>query len=315
MATAVETQPTPSTSSNANSTSKLLVSSVVGAAFILGGIVLAGYGIPKLLSNLSLGNAFITAFIRIVAQIAVIGGLAYLGGKIAGSNPPKGLRGGIFLVISVIIAWFFIVRAIGLNFGPAPGAIAAAALGALGIRFLTTKRGIGYMHSLEEQGWFHTNAYKRSQGRRLRQYTIMGLLVLTLSGVYSMMHRDILPAGDLVYKMPFGLENFTALTDQQYSVPLLLGVGAIWLAWRTVNIPTFADFLIATEAEMNKVSWSSRKRLFQDTIVVLVTTLLLTLFLLVIDLFSGWLLSDALGVLPKADPNKKKADATQQSSW
>ena len=31
------------------------------------------------------------------------------------------------------------------------------------------------------------------------------------------------------------------------------------------------DFLIATEAEMNKVSWTTRKRLVKDTIVVLVT--------------------------------------------
>ena len=45
------------------------------------------------------------------------------------------------------------------------------------------------------------------------------------------------------------------------------------------------------------MSWSSRKRLVQDTIVVLLTTLFLTLFLLVTDLFWGWLLS-AVKVLP-----------------
>ena len=44
-----------------------------------------------------------------------------------------------------------------------------------------------------------------------------------------------------------------------------------------------------------------KKRLAQDTVVVLMTTLLMTLFLLVVDLFWGWLLSRAVvGVLPGA---------------
>mgnify|MGYP003579247066 CR=1 FL=1 len=41
-------------------------------------------------------------------------------------------------------------------------------------------------------------------------------------------------------------------------------------------------------------SWSSRKRLVQDTIVVLVTVVLMTLFLLLVDMFWGWLLSTVL---------------------
>ena len=64
-------------------------------------------------------------------------------------------------------------------------------------------------------------------------------------------------------------------------------------------VPSFAEFLIATEAEMNKVSWTPKRRLMQDTIVVLTTTLLMALFLLVVDLFWGWLLSNHyVGVLP-----------------
>src|SRR5439155_21884504 len=67
-------------------------------------------------------------------------------------------------------------------------------------------------------------------------------------------------------------------------IPLILAVGLVWFAWRVVNWPGFADFLIATEAEMNKVSWTTRKRLVQDTIVVLVTVFLLTAFLFVVDI-------------------------------
>ena len=83
-------------------------------------------------------------------------------------------------------------------------------------------------------------------------------------------------------------------------------------------MPTFAEFLIATEAEMNKVSWSPKKRLAQDTVVVLTTTLLMALFLLVVDLFWGWLLSrEIVGVLPsKAGTDKDKAGkAEQRARW
>ncbi len=69
----------------------------------------------------------------------------------------------------------------------------------------------------------------------------------------------------------------------QVTLPLLLIALALWAAWRLVNYPAFADFLIATEAELNKVSWITRKRLVQDTIVVLVTTLLLAVFLFAMD--------------------------------
>ena len=50
-----------------------------------------------------------------------------------------------------------------------------------------------------------------------------------------------------------------------------------------MSFPPFADFLIATEAELNKVSWVTRRRLVQDTIVVLVTMALMTVFLFVVD--------------------------------
>ena len=81
-------------------------------------------------------------------------------------------------------------------------------------------------------------------------------------------------------------------------------------------MPTFAEFLIATEAEMNKVSWSTRKQLTQDTIVVLVTTFLMTAFLFLVDVFWGWLLSQSwIGVLPgKSETNKAKTEQ-QAPKW
>jgi preprotein translocase SecE subunit len=108
----------------------------------------------------------------------------------------------------------------------------------------------------------------------------------------------------------------TIIPQAQYVVPILLILLNLWIAYRLVNMPMFAEFLIATEAEMNKVSWTSRKRLGQDTVVVLVTTLLLTLFLLVVDVFWGWLLSrETVGVLPGRTETKDKQAIDQPVDW
>ncbi len=100
----------------------------------------------------------------------------------------------------------------------------------------------------------------------------------------------------------------------RYTVPLLLAALAIWGAWRVVNVPSFGDFLIATEAEMNKVSWTTRPRLIQDTVVVLVTVLLFTVFLFVVDVAWGQILSwKAIGVLKI--PEKGQGPQLQEQNW
>src|SRR5207302_1449682 len=83
----------------------------------------------------------------------------------------------------------------------------------------------------------------------------------------------------------------------------------LWLAYRLVNFPPFADFLIATEAELNKVSWVTRRRLIQDSVVVLVTMLLMTAFLFVIDI-AWWLaLSNRyVGVIRSSDESVSTAE-------
>jgi len=95
----------------------------------------------------------------------------------------------------------------------------------------------------------------------------------------------------------------------KYTVPLLLLLLTVWVGWRIANLPTFADFLIATEAEMNKVSWTTRQRLLQDTVVVLVTMVMMALFLFVVDI--GWaklLSSKPIGVLKVYEKKEKPKD-------
>ena len=66
-------------------------------------------------------------------------------------------------------------------------------------------------------------------------------------------------------------------------MPGLLLLAGLWIAYRTVNLPNFADFLIAVEAEMNKVSWPGRTELFRASMVVLVTIFVLAALLATFD--------------------------------
>jgi preprotein translocase subunit SecE len=64
---------------------------------------------------------------------------------------------------------------------------------------------------------------------------------------------------------------------------LLLAAGA-WFSYRIVNYPRFADFLVAVEAEMNKVSWPSRAELFRSSLVVILVIFALAAVLFGYDL-------------------------------
>ena len=80
-------------------------------------------------------------------------------------------------------------------------------------------------------------------------------------------------------------------------IPAALALVLGWFIFRIVQFPPFAEFLIATEAEMNKVSWTSKEDLYRATTVVLTTVLLMAVFLFVVDWL--WLvhLSSYIGVL------------------
>ena len=56
-----------------------------------------------------------------------------------------------------------------------------------------------------------------------------------------------------------------------------------WVIFRIIHFPPFAEFLIATEAEMNKVSWTNKEDLFRATTVVLTTVVMMTVFLFLVD--------------------------------
>lgn len=127
--------------------------------------------------------------------------------------------------------------------------------------------------------WFSFGIYKRSQGRIARQVTFAVLAAAVVLGAWR-------------------LHSF--LIDQLAPVRLgaagaLLVIG-LWSCYRVVNMPRFADFLIAVEAEMNKVSWPSKGELFRSSMVVIITMFGLAATLYFYDLLWQLLLT-RLGVL------------------
>jgi preprotein translocase subunit SecE len=82
----------------------------------------------------------------------------------------------------------------------------------------------------------------------------------------------------------------------RYGVPALVGVILGWLTFRLLQYPPFVEFLIATEAEMNKVSWTTKADLYRATIVVLATVFIVAVYLFGVDELWSHLLQ-MIGVL------------------
>jgi len=109
--------------------------------------------------------------------------------------------------------------------------------------------------------------YKKGQGRYTRSITFVAAMVIIVSGA------GVLSSKLSVYYSPF----------VQYGIPtglvLTLGLLMFWI----VNRQRTADFLIATEGEMKKVSWSSKKEIIGSTKVVIVTTFIMAALLFGVD--------------------------------
>src|SRR5688572_27392830 len=80
------------------------------------------------------------------------------------------------------------------------------------------------------------------------------------------------------------------------SVAGVVSLLGLFLAWRLTNKGDNVDFLIATDSEMKKVNWTSRRELMGSTKVVILFMFMIALILFVIDLVF-WVLFWLMGVL------------------
>ncbi len=113
--------------------------------------------------------------------------------------------------------------------------------------------------------------YKRNQGRYIRSITFAAAMVIGAVGLYELSEK-------------FASYAATRVPYIQFGVPAVLVVVLGLLMFHVVNKPRFADFLIATEGEMKKVSWSSKKEVIGSTKVVIITTFMLAGILFLVDL-------------------------------
>jgi preprotein translocase SecE subunit len=73
------------------------------------------------------------------------------------------------------------------------------------------------------------------------------------------------------------------------------------VGWYLMNKPSNVEFLIATDVEMKKVNWTSRRELIGSTKVVVSFMFLTAIFLFAVDMIFR-LLMQLIGVLNKGAP-------------
>jgi preprotein translocase subunit SecE len=118
-------------------------------------------------------------------------------------------------------------------------------------------------------GGFFT-IYKKGQGYWTRMGTAGAATLVGALVIFNLYQ----------YLPSLGIPDRNHITIIAVAFGLLYALGVYWL----MNRPTNAEFLIATDSEMKKVNWTSRKELIGSTKVVVGFMLLIAALLWVIDL-------------------------------
>lgn len=114
------------------------------------------------------------------------------------------------------------------------------------------------------QELFRANLYKANQGKNARLSTAIAVAIIFICGAYTLyVHTSNLLVGGTV------LGIITAF--------------GCWFAYRLVNWPRFAEFLITVESEMMKVSWPGKQEVIISTFVVLIVLAIIAVMIFVFD--------------------------------
>ena len=130
------------------------------------------------------------------------------------------------------------------------------------------------------------NIYKRGQGKYTRLCSAFAAGIFAGLGCLQLYKK--------LEAVEWGLSRKAALWVATM-VPLgLFAVFALLIFW-LINKASVADFLIAAEGEMKKVSWSSKQEIAVSTFIVIVFVIMMASLLGTTDLgfktFFMWLLS------------------------
>ncbi len=116
--------------------------------------------------------------------------------------------------------------------------------------------------------------YKRGQGYYTRLFTALGCGVIAAVGCWRLYEK--LGGLDTAASTRIWIQTF---------VPVGLFVVFAILVFLMVNKPKIANFMIAAEGEMKKVSWSSKKEIAASTFIVIVVVISIALLLMFTDIF------------------------------
>jgi len=123
--------------------------------------------------------------------------------------------------------------------------------------------------------------FKRGQGKYTRLCTAFGGAMIVGLGCFQLYKK--LQATDL------GLWLETMIPAGLFVV---LGLFIFWL----VNRPSIADFMIAAEGELKKVSWSSRKEIAVSTFIVIAVVIIMAVLLGVADVGFEVFFEEVIGI-------------------
>jgi len=114
--------------------------------------------------------------------------------------------------------------------------------------------------------------YKKGQGYWTRMGTAISVTCLAALTAFELYDKRVY----------FGMAG-----NERRSLALVLAsalfIAIMALAWRIMNKPSNVDFLIATDSEMKKVNWTSRRELIGSTKVVVAFMFFIAFFLAVCD--------------------------------
>jgi preprotein translocase subunit SecE len=110
--------------------------------------------------------------------------------------------------------------------------------------------------------------YKKSQGKNARLGTAISLFVIAALGGW-ILHTRL-----LTYNNPWLHTMIPAA---------VVAISAAIIYWLS-NVHSIADFLIAAEGEIKKVSWSTRKEIAHSTLIVIIVVAAMSVGLGVVDM-------------------------------
>lgn len=116
---------------------------------------------------------------------------------------------------------------------------------------------------------FSAGVYKPNQGRIVRQLTCLAIWIIV---------------GLACWALFSALRGSNSSSAMSSAIPATFMALGVWIGFRLVNWPRFADFLIAVEAEMNKVTWPGKEELVRAAFVVIFTIFFLAVSLFLFDI-------------------------------